>query len=125
MQLIHSAEARELVIELDLSYDLQIAGELLDTYGNFEDLTDDEIERREVENERRVDLFINAYLMTLRQIGAEQHLTIYLGDVSEVTRTPVDPEGDDDTDTWERRVWQEAHDRTPAGSLWQDSEVQA
>lgn len=107
MDLIHSADARELVIALDARYDLMAAGLLLP--GD----TDDE----DAENDRRIELYQAAYRETLQKIGAEEHLTIYLGDDSEATRTPK-PTHTLEDDTWERQVWQEAHDRTPADSLW-------
>lgn len=119
MELIHSADARELVLALDLRYDLDTAGELIDTYPSNlpDDITDEEIDRRERENDRRVEAFYDAFIANLAAIGAEQHLTIYVGDVSEATRTPVD-DSDPDGETWEGRVWQQAHDRTSTADLW-------
>lgn len=126
MDLIHSAGAdTELVIQLDAHYDLQSAGLLLDTYGNEGPISDEEYDRREVENARRVELFEASYRRTLAEIGQERGLTIYLGAASEVTSTPTGERGEDaGGDTLERQVWQEAHDRTPAEPLWAET-VQA
>lgn len=110
MRLIHRADPREIVLELDLRYDLQSAGELLDTYGNLGPLTDEEVEDRERENERRVELFEEAYLRSLAEVAAEEHVTVYVGDCTNATRTVPDPNRDDLT--LERQIWQAAHDRT-------------
>jgi hypothetical protein len=110
MRLIHRAEPYEIVLELDLRHDLDIAGELLDTYGNLEPIDDDEYDRRERENERRVELFEEAYLKSLAEVAAEEHVTVYVGDCTNATRTVLDPNRDDLT--LENRIWQAAHDRT-------------
>lgn len=125
MELIHHApHAPEIVIQIDLHWDLQAAGLLLD---NFDPgpLSDDEYDRREAENARRVGLFEAAYLETLRKIGTERNLAIWTTThPGDVTRTVSDATRGGDVETVERAVWQEAHDRTPAEPLWAE-QVQA
>lgn len=112
MELIYRADAREIVLALDLRTDLADAGELLNTYpANEPDLTDEEIDRREEENARRVDLFEAAYLASLREVAAEEHVTVYVGDVTNETETPLDDSGRASS-ILEHRIWQAAHDRT-------------
>lgn len=109
MDLIYQAEPREIVLALDLEYDLGAAGLLLDTYGNDGPLTDTEVESRRAENSRRVAEFEASFLDTLRTIGAERRVTIYVGDQRGATSTVINGDGD----TLEREIWQEAHNRTP------------
>lgn len=99
------------VIYLDALHDLSAVGLMLDTHSNTETLDGEEVERREAENARRVQLFEEAYASTLSAVGREQGLTVYLEtrDESAATSTPTGDNGD----TLERLIWQEAHDRTP------------
>jgi hypothetical protein len=111
METIYLADAQEIVLALDLHYDLSSAGELLDTYPSpHNDVDEDEIGRREQENARRVEAYEEAYLATLRKIGAERHVTIYVGHQGQETSTFLDVAYGY---TLENSIWQEAHDRTP------------
>jgi hypothetical protein len=117
MELIYRAEPREIVLDLDLRTDLADAGLLLDTYGNLGPLTDEEVEERERENERRVELFEEAYRKSLAEVAAKNNVTVWIGDCTNATRTVLSERRDD---TLERWIWQDAHDLTPLPWVEQD-----
>lgn len=124
MDLIYAAEAQELVIELDAYSDLNMVGDTLPSWSeqgnpNYETLTDEQCEANEKENDRRAEVLDAALRAALREIAAERHLTIYVGDCSQATHTSLGPDSDE---TLERIVWQEAQDRSsgfiPEGQGW-------
>lgn len=116
MDLIHYAKPTEIVVALDARYDLGRFGQLLPELG-----PDGEVfQANRKENERRVDVLDAAVRDALRKIAQERHLTIYVGDDTEVTNTPdVDPYNGYPL---EYSVLQEAHDRAyefiPEGQGW-------
>lgn len=104
MHLIHTAAAREIVVALNPRRDLALCGDLLDT--DDPNLPDEEITRREDENDQRVDSLFDDLCRQLRRIAERDHITLYVGDDSEATRTPGGYLGS----TLEEAVWQEAQD---------------
>lgn len=107
-------DAHDVVVTFDPHHELSVSDNLLDTYDV--DLDDDEYDRRDNENQRRVDVFTAVLEIALAEAAAEHDVTVSVcwGDESQATYTLVDPD-DQASITVEELVWQSAQDRIGTG----------